>query len=408
MGNPRILCMAQGKTAFPSLNKAVFKSHERSRIEARHLLRALLRQCTYLPDIAARHYAHHFIIDRYRRYYPRSPQSVNFTIQRRSTIIKQAYRALALLERANKGYPSHLLKVLSMTYGRVGKRRHEMLQEFIQPGPSSGSIVAVPGIPKDGKALESLHISMDSRIHQPMTASLLVESGGVQAPHKSSTFIKPYDVVGPVLGERLEALAKSQKSETHPIFKKPCIKSTAPDIPLKNIWGRSTPLKRVRNLKEKRYAEILDKVQPPLPERDWNRLRDLIRGRIPWDGPVRRRAKIVSRSIPIPNISITPANGDGHVAPSLEFTQDNGQIPKVKERRLLASNPHKITRRFMRGLWIKIFVQCPRLQRDTERNEWSVSWGGSHQHKEIALDANACIDSSMFEGVDERGRIICP
>lgn len=404
MRKPGILCI--GKKVLTSLDKAVFKGNDHSRIEARHLLRALLRQCTYLPDDAARHYAHSFIIERFRRYYPRPPESVSFTIKRRSTIIKQAYKALTLLERANNGHYSHLLKVLSMTYGRIGKRRHEMLQEVILLRPANGDIVAAQNVPKDEKALKSPCPSINFPALDSIRALQLVEPGGVQAPDRPSTITKPHDVTELVLGERLEALAKSQRLQNKLFFVKRQIKSLKSDIPLQNRWGRPMPHKRAKNLKKRWYADILDKTQPPLPEWEWNRLRDLIRGRIPWEGTVPRRARIASDGTPLHANSITATNKDITIISSSCFGESEAQVPEVAQYRLLQSNPHKITRRFMRGLWTRIFLQSPKMERDIARKKWIVTWGDSHQHKDIAFIDNTRIDSSMFDGVDEQGRII--
>lgn len=45
-----------------------------------HIFRALLRQCTYLPDPAARQYMHRHIVSRFRDYHPQS--TLPFTSRR--------------------------------------------------------------------------------------------------------------------------------------------------------------------------------------------------------------------------------------------------------------------------------------------------------------------------------------
>lgn len=281
-----------------------------------------------------------------------------------------------------------------------------MLQEVILLRPANGDIVATQDVPKDEKALKSPCTSIISHALDPIRALQSVESGGVQAPFGSSTITKPHGVTELVLGERLEALAKSQRLQNDSFFVKRQIKSLKLNIPLQNRWGRPMPHKRAKNLKKRWYADILDKTQPPLPESEWNRLRDLIRGRIPWEGIVPRRARIASDGTPLHTNSITAANKDITIISSACFGEGEAQVPAVTQYRLLQSNPHKITHRFMRALWTKIFLQSPKIERDITRKKWKVTWGDSHQHKDIALIDNTRINSSMFDGVDEQGRII--
>ena len=309
-----------------------------------HLFRALLRQCTYLPDPAARKYLHSYIVSRFRDYHPsninsktkRDGKPMQLVNQRRPTLIKTARKGLKYLQRANDGHPLHLGKILSMTYGRIGKGRHLLLKNL-----------RLPDVPIDGVAME--------RLSDPR------EQG---VPHPS---------------QQLTTLIGSQRRQKLSLFPGRRHPTQSPNIPAKNSWGRPMPVKRVRNMKRRWFAEALDRVMPPLPEEDWNELRKLASGETPWEGPIPRRGpdKVVG------------------------FKRDLMRYPR------LLSSPHTITARYMRRLWGKIFVQCPVMKADASRQAgWEVSWGNTKAAQVFALpNKNNESMSPMFEGVDENGRI---
>ena len=312
-----------------------------------HLFRALLRQCTYLPDPAARSYMKIHVISRFRDYHPRSKLSVarqrgksaKVVEQRRPYLLKAARKGLLYLQRANDGHPIHLGKVLSMSYGRLGKRRHQLL------GP-----LKIPDVPTDKVALAEL---TDPRFQE--------------VPRPS---------------QQLLALISSQtrrKQVDFPSLNKPTL---APQIPDKNSWGRPMPVKRLRNFKRRWYAQTLDRVMPPLPETEWEKLRRLASGEQEWDGCVPRRGQLATVGYKKGIV-----RGEGHL-----------------------SSPHNITRRYMRRIWTKLFAQCPVMRPNPMvKMGWEVKWGDVKVEKNLVLKpaARVSVDIiAMFAGVDERGKLV--
>lgn len=102
------------------------------------LYRALLRQCTYLPDPAARKYMWTYVTGRFHAYcsafiapdgcvtYPRRKKRI-------SDALKGARKGLKYLQRANDGHTQHLYTILAMTYGRVGKRKRQLMTKLQAP-----------------------------------------------------------------------------------------------------------------------------------------------------------------------------------------------------------------------------------------------------------------------------------
>lgn len=356
-------------------------------LHPRHLFRALLRQCTYLPDQAARRWLQEYVVLRFRKYSPRPPIPPELIARLeheayRKRRIKRALKGLRFLERANDGHPVHLRKILAMTYGRVGKRRRQLVAQLTLESP----------------------------------------------PIESATI---YDQ-GPVLGNQLKALVISQMNYPDKSLKgdKLFLKPKIPEI---NTWGRPIPVNRVRNLKTEWYAELLDMIMPPLPEEEWDRLRGLASGRILWDGPVPRR-KTVSEDAGVISMGghgglgigvgqiVTSRKSDDSITDNrLVGWQDDTSSPgtrvddpiaisvesfqhsKEEPKRRLNTNPHELTPRFMRRRWAEVFALCPTMTWDSVQNKWNVKWGFM-QTKDKSANLGPVVFKGLFEGVDDTGK----
>ena len=319
-----------------------------------HLFRALLRQCTYLPDPAARQYMHSHIVSRFRDYHPRNTHPLTtrrdkppaLVQQRLPYLLRTARRGLIYLRRANDGHIRHLGRILAMTYGRIGKRRHQLLYDL-----------KVPDAPVDQFA-----------------AKELLEPGNQAVPHPS---------------KQLMALIKSQARRQTSHFSRSNPPRIEPAIPEENIWGRPMPIKRVRNYKRRWYAETLDRIMPPLPQAEWENLLMRGSGQLRWEGPITRRKWVGG-------------------------PDDEGQTHLVGEKvkgptRGICSNPHKITHSYMRRLWAKISANCP-LMKPNEKSKlgWEIVWGDVYKPNQTTFTLGPAGGSGydMFRGVDEKGKTI--
>lgn len=321
-----------------------------------HLLRALLRECTYLPDPAAREYMHKHIFSRYRVYCPRPsrytpstpnlPRNSALFLVRQLNLLQTAQDGLALLQRANNGHIRALTKVLGLTYGRTGKRRYELLQPLL-----------APDTPSDQKAVASLSASLT------ITAPLQVPP-------------------------MLQALIKSQTHQKQTDLLKHPIKQTEPRVPRSNIWRRSVPIKRLRNIEKRWYQMILERIMPPLPKEEWERLRRLANGEMRWEGPVNRRARVPDTTEDY--MTLDPERG------SLIEDLDNAMYLRTRGP---TDSPHRITGRLMRRLWAQIFPICPLMRWNAKRKSWYFQWGDIRP-------APGSSQLTAFKGVDEDGRIL--
>lgn len=252
---------------------------------ALRLFRALLRAATYLPDELARTHIRNHIVHRFRN-------AARITPDR----LRNARRSVSILQRAAEGDPKPLRKVLSMTYGRSGPMRRELLDRL--------------------RALE---------------------------------------------GDALQHFIRSQKANKALETERKPIKQLKLTMPKENIWGRPIPLKRQANIEKEFWSDTYEKLLPPLPERFWNRLRDLSTG-------------VVTETLPKPR-------GIG---------QDRKRFEK-----------HNLTPRYMRRMWASVWNESATME-SMEGGKWKITWGGwrnSLSKGRISMARKQ--DLELFEGAEE-------
>ncbi|KJY01604.1 hypothetical protein TI39_contig285g00053 [Zymoseptoria brevis] len=254
---------------------------------------------------------------------------------------QQARKALNQLRRANDGELGPLYKTLALTYGRVGKRRHELMQPLL---PAEG---------QRAKSIEEGSGGGDSRA----AAQKGTEPEPPPIGRKRNT--KPV----PELTPQLRALLSSQLSASPPAISRSELHQTRtlkPQIPEVNSWMRPMPQVRVANMTRRWYAEALDRVLPPLPLRDWVMLRDLATGKqSPGVSPPRRRAAGAQRLL-----------SERRISKSLE---DLVLFNKITRPPAADKNVHAITPRFMQRMYAKLFSECSLME--SHDGQWKATWG---------------------------------
>lgn len=324
----------------------------------RHLLRALLRECSYLPDPIARSCMHSHIIQRYRRYTDKPDPEQQNDVLWQSRIRRSALQRLSLLKRANEGYSRPLERVLHMSYGRTGKRRRELLATLI-----------TPEIAADTSAVEEL-------IKEPV----MFEDGW-----------KPPSIVVDLLKSQLN----------NPLIKeldvRPLVKALQPQIPKENSWGRPLARCRQRNIRKGWYQVALESLLPPLPEADWNTLQGLLSGSLPW-APVKRRKKAVGAWS-----DSSSSSSDGGL--DVRFLVE-GPSKGDTFRAFANGRPHKITRRFMRRLWQRVSCLVPRMTWNDAAKRHDFRWDSPKRGQDLSLPVGNAPASDIFHGIDAQGKLI--
>lgn len=376
---PKPSHLPDSKEARSELEKPEIEAPQKLRIEALHLFRALLREASYLPDPASRKFFRAHITSRYRDYCPRKPkmhlkpkkedpvpentrpedlQKMAQNHKRNTHMLSVGRKDLSFLQRANTGAPTPLTKVLEMTYGRRGKRKHDLLKDL---APSERT-------PPDDNALRKLCEALDTPSKEQAST-----------PNMS------------LFSDRFVALVKSQMKQKAILYTKLLPRSSAPKIPEKNLWGRPLPVARVKNLTKRWYAETLDRLMAPLPETEWMHLRDLAIGTIKWPGQPKRRAK-----------------GIGEWRDDLGIVGSRSQTAEVKTRVETARGrqAHELTPRYMRRMWAGVFAQCPLMKWNGIKGRWTFEWGRVDEARGIVLSMDSPFSEAGFEGVDEAGEVL--
>lgn len=314
-----------------------------------HLLRALLRECTYLPDPNARKYIHEYVLSTYRNYLPKIREwRREVPLLRQVSLLHRGRQSLSLLRRANQGEVKPLHKILSMTYGRSGKRRRELM----------GSLMA-PEVPQNSEALENLKLQPKyTREWKP--------------PAQLFTLMRSQNKEFEYLGENKRRVRSNLV------------------IPQTNLWGKAMPKRRVKNTTRKWYAKQTDYVYPPLPENERQDLRALATGEREW-WPILRRTQL---SLP----SALDLFEQGLQQTILDGPQKGRQLVERAE-----DESQKLTHRLMRRLWAYVYRHVPTMAYYPETQRWRVYWHDVSKRPDPALgcamDKNQ--ESLLFGDVED-------
>ncbi|OJD13921.1 hypothetical protein AJ78_05684 [Emergomyces pasteurianus Ep9510] len=310
----------------------------------RHIYRALLRESTYLPDPVARKYMFSYVHESYRAYRPRViPNSYagpngQFYLERR------ARKLLSILSRANEGYMKPLERVLMLSYGRIGRRRHVLARPFFVPKSSADKIpfrfIIPPTCPLNWEPTPSLSALMKSQM--------------------ANHHLKDVDAT-PVVHEIPQ--------------------------PKKSIWNGHVSKRKVQKATEKWYDMIIKSILPPIPESEWNTLHGLVVGNEPWSSPKKRKRL---------------ATNDSRNALNAEFLIFGPQKDRTFEA-YMRGRPHIITRKLMTPMWERVLLATPRMIQERETGHWIVRWGKPAGETPIfrTLYPEAAVRTSLFDGVDK-------
>ena len=164
---------------------------------------------------------------------------------------------LTLLVQANCGDSKSLEKVFKLAYGRIGKRRYDLLEPWLEPD-----------IPVDHHAVGDL-----SSARKPLTFELELPSAFAAI----------------LAAQHAHKLARKETE----------LNNIKRDIPKTNAWGRQMPACRVRNMKRKLYNTFVKKVLPPLPVTEYERVRGFALDQRPLEPIPKRRGHIPNEAVPM-------------------------------------------------------------------------------------------------------------
>ncbi|KAE9371351.1 hypothetical protein N431DRAFT_426016 [Stipitochalara longipes BDJ] len=330
--------------------------------EVLHIYRRILRAITYLPDSSARIYVHNDVVQRFRRHRSRtSPEHIT------SSRVKKARQSAGRLERAAHGSSEDLQKVLMHTYGRAGPRRRELIKELLRPDETI--------LPKDDVALKEL-----------------IEKPEEQQPVNR----KP--------NPKVAAFIESQRRNHPKESDKPRIRQL--EKPQKTIWDRE-PAQKLQNSRWlKWWAQVLDKLLPPVPQHEWDCLRDLALGKIPLDEFPRRRPRLVEEADQRGDMAYRylqlKLRSEAAQLDGAAFNSERGLEVKTKTREeILTETYDTLSPRARRRLYAHIWSLSPTMSQDEATKKWTVKWGsGKSLFAAGTLTQPSASDMELFEGME--------
>jgi hypothetical protein len=167
--------------------------------------------------------------------------------------------------------------------------------------------------------------------------------------------------------ERMVKLFTMSTKKIHP---------AGPDIPEKNIWGRPMPRKRVKNGWRKWYAQAASRLFPPLPEHEYQAVRDIAEGRVQCEAVPRR---------PLGSVPVFAS------VQEQEDVADDSLLdnPEAKVKRLWGK---PVSARYVQRRMVEVLGHIPRpiTSEDDEkppRFEWRDAKPGSSQVPVLSLTA---------------------
>jgi len=218
-----------------------------------HLYRHLLRESSYLPP-PARPFIDKQIKDRFAR-------DRNDVDERSAKRIRQAHHDLRYLRAANAGDMTRMQRVLLRAFGRLGRRRRELM-----------SRVLVRDAPTDTDEL----------------ARQAADAAAIASENRRIDWLDSWDI------DKLRRYANSQVQAGLTNSPRPQIAThqtqPAKVIPAENSWGRPLAPKLYRTKLKKMWAAVADKCMPPLPRKEWETLKAIAEGTVQggWLPPPRR------------------------------------------------------------------------------------------------------------------------
>ncbi|KAJ5760026.1 hypothetical protein N7520_007182 [Penicillium odoratum] len=311
-------------------------------LQWQHLLRATLRECSYLPDPIARTYMHGYVLDRYRRALESKHSEAK--------LIRTAKKELSRLQRANEGWPRPFERVMMMSYGRTGKRRHELLADLISPD-----------VPTDSNALREL-VTKAPKF-----------TDGWEPPEIMLSLIKSQMNNGTVTSSRI----------------RPQLRGIQPPVPNLSSWGRPLGQSRKVNIRHKWYFGSLSSLFPPLPDNELKILDGLIAGTVIWKPRKRKQVEEPSKSQDNLLLDIL---ADGP-------QKDHTFRPYAQGR------PRKITPRLMLRTWRRISSYVPRLfwnEKSEKKMKWTFHWNGPKKVPTLAFDVDQDADLDEIFGSESK------
>ena len=355
-----------------------------------HLYRRLLRESSYLPpafsDIITQQIRHQF----------HQHKKVNKHVKKRTM---RARAALSTMRAANHGDANCMGSLIEKGFGRTGKRRRELLAQFVAPqGPS------------DSASLEALLSEGGPKAELAAGDETQAEGDSNQPTGSRPThpFIDKWDRT------KLSQFLKSQRevqgtssNSLHWIRGKLRQVKEGNSVPKVNSWGKPPSETLTRAKLAGFWRRQADKMVPPVEKGEWELLERLTLGAQnegEWSIPPRRtKAKLLLGDEP-------EATWDWkRYATNPTYWIERPRTSRVRSNpEDTAVGPYRgrktrdsLPERWFRRAYQKVWQMTSYMEQDPNKLEYQFKWGTA----KINLTPPNKGQLSVFKGVDANGRL---
>lgn len=353
-----------------------------TRLPTRCIYRQLLREASYLPPLC-QPFAKEQIRSRFRKhiYDPVDDPSTK-------TRIRRAQHDLRYLRAANHGVAANMFRILMLTFGRLGKRRRELIKVLLRPVPPADSAELAKQI-DEGKQQDA-----EFPAHKKLPPD----------------WLDKWDL------NKLNAVASTQAKQSFWSPRADLKNKLDPEenLPETNAWGRPLPAKLKRSKVRKWHKGLIHKVMPPVGRDEWETLGLLATGQADkslWKPPPRRP---LAMSLHQPGEKADDDSNGGvpwdwkayatqavrHIERGSSrsrkaWTGEEGEAPWGLGSPLGLQDYHRT--RFWTRMYAKIWAMTPVMGTDpTTKTGWRVEWGKIRREIPEAMPAQM----GFFEGAE--------
>ncbi|OAA65165.1 hypothetical protein SPI_01952 [Niveomyces insectorum RCEF 264] len=338
-----------------------------------HIYRHLLREASYLPPVCRARIEPRIRL-RFRRH-RRDPAP--------DKRLRQASHDLRFLRAANHGDMTRMRKIVQLAFGRIGWRYHELMRRLRQPD-------------------------------QPDSAAQL--EADLRRVRAADDWLDRWDT------EKLLAFARSQSQYKLRDSPRPQASAKRLDpaeaVPATNAWGRPFAEKPARTKLRKWWKSLARRSLPPVPQGEWELLKQLATGQAGTAGHVpARRAMVQATQATHASLASTPAPEDEWEWEKYA-TRPIRSVERSRARRFCiarglgppppdspyegpAIGIHRYTARFWRRLYADVWRMTATMERKPGQAQraWDITWGGVPLRPASPLAGKY----ESFEGVDSTG-----
>ncbi|KAF9880174.1 hypothetical protein CkaCkLH20_02128 [Colletotrichum karsti] len=389
-----------------------------------HVYRHLLRATTYFP-LVCRTYLEGRVKSGFRREQARARTAETHLASTRSReareeenfhrtkALEEGKRKLSVLNTALAGDLVRFRRVLWHVFGRLGKRRRELMAAFVQKEPdaplnSQQLEEKLAQMEKDSrKKAELLKLPPNKRVYDRTDPTPWVNQ-------KLSPIEDNWDIA------KLSKFFDSQKdiqknltaSASWPRKELPHRYNPQANVPDKDQFGRPTPARRVTKLTRRWWKDVADRLMPPVDKSDWDLLQSIATGDAPrrlWGMPPRRPIALGERvevNFPWAAHATIPVR-DIEKPRSRKFTwlsgkKDDGPFSQTvsKERHGSPYSDRQLRREFLKMWETSSYVAQPQAAAAKGKPN-NFIWGT----REAVLPVPSAAQQLIFEGVDAKGQL---